>query len=140
MNPSKEEKNKIKKFKQHYRKENIKVFYENKTPNLIQRFLCWFKKRDDKYCEDLFELFIVFVKEPISKKGLVNLICRKPIKDLIYLQLKCKKEDGIVEPASVLQFLDNEINRRIQSRIIFVSLIAVVISIFVLIFNYINDC
>ncbi len=116
--------------------------------NIIKRIILWipfrnivirvfnkFRWKGDKYYRNIFDEFKKLVKNPVSK-ALVDFIDQRTLKDLNYLQLKCKEEEvgrkGIKEPQRVLQFLNNEIHRRIQVAVILISTLALVVSLMAL--------
>ena len=78
-----------------------------------------------KSSKDLVKKFEFLVKINLSEEFL-TLIRKSNIKELNLFILKCK--DDIENKERVISFLNNEINRRIQNRVVFLSTLALVIS------------
>jgi len=67
---------------------------------------------------------------------MVDFFDNRSIKELQYLLLKCKED--IKEPDRIISFLNTEINRRIQSRVICISLFSMVISVVALVKSFLR--
>jgi len=86
--------------------------------------------------DELKKLFKEF-QDHINKNfsiDLVNFVEKRNIKELIWLQVKCKKlsddtSDGIKDPERIISVLNSEINHRMYKQTRCISIIAVLISL-----------
>ena len=86
--------------------------------------------------EELKKLFKEFQKH-INKNfsiDFVNFVEKRRIKELIWLQVKCKEfsnktNDGVKDPERIISILNSEINHRMYKQTRFISIIAILISL-----------
>ncbi len=103
---------------------------------LLSRFVssCKFKVNKD-HGRMILDTFMKLMKGRFSL-DMVEFFDNRSIKELQYLLLKCKED--IKEPDRIISFLNTEINRRIQSRVICISLFSMVISVVALVKSFLR--
>jgi hypothetical protein len=91
--------------------------------------------RDESHGRYILDEF----KKLMGKEYSLNLVSffdERSTKELQYLLLKCTTK-GVHEPDRAISFLTSEINRRVQNKIIYVSVIALFVSALALIKSFI---
>ena len=73
----------------------------------------------------MLDEFSTFMKGAFNL-DMINYFDKRTLKDLQYLLLKCK--DPVKSPDRVISFINAEINRRIYVRNMWISIIAILIS------------
>ncbi|MCK5267659.1 MAG: hypothetical protein KAR07_05805, partial [Spirochaetes bacterium] len=107
--------------------------------SILKRIFNSIRTKKTEYYRNIFVKFVSLFNTDFSP-NIVRFLNMYPVKDLQYLHILCKDDEGktvwtgFKQPERITSLLNNEITRRLQNRIVYLSILALLISfIFLLI-------